>query len=211
MKLDALRTNTNISAYRNVSDSYLRMSKSAEKLGLRDEQTVVGNKSRYELDGSLKDEHLPIGAPKNAEKTDKEDSTNEISKTEQHTKGKHDGFEKDCPLCECETCKKRRYQDDSNDSGVSFQTPTRLDPAAAGARVRGHEMEHVRREKAKADEDGRRIVSQTVQIKTDICEECGKIYVAGGLTRTVSRIDMRDFHSVFMLGFDGEGTDRNIS
>ena len=211
MKLDALRTNTNISAYRNVSDSYLRMSKNAEKLGLRDEQTVVGNKSRYELDGSLKDEHLPIGAFKGTEKTDEDNPLSENSKAEQHTKGKHDGFEKDCPLCECEPCRNRRYQDDSNDSGVSFQTPTRLDPAAAGARVRGHEMEHVRREKAKADEDGRRIVSQTVQIKTDICEECGKIYVAGGLTRTVSRIDMRDFHSVFMLGFDGKETDKSIS
>ena len=211
MKLDALRTNTNIYAYRNVSDSYLRMSKSAEKLGLRDEQTVVGNKSRYELDGSLKDEHLPIGAPKSTEKTDEDNPLGENPKTEQHSKGKHDGFEKDCPLCECETCRKRRYQDDSNDSGVSFQSPTRLDPAVAGARVRGHEMEHVRREKAKADEDGRRIVSQTVQIKTDICEECGKIYVAGGLTRTVSRIDMSDFHSVFMLGFDGDETDKSIS
>ena len=211
MKLDSLRTNTNISAYRNVSDSYLRMSKSAEKLGLRDEQTVVGNKSRYELDGSLKDEHLPIGAPKSTEKTDEDNPLGENSKIEQHSKGKHDGFEKDCPLCECETCRNRRYQDDSNDSGVSFQSPTRLDPASAGARVRGHEMEHVRREKAKADEDGRRIVSQTVQIKTDICEECGKIYVAGGLTRTVSRIDMSDFHSVFMLGFDGDETDKSIS
>lgn len=211
MKLDALRTNTNIFAYRNVSDSYLRMSKSAEKLGLRDEQTVVGNKSRYELDGSLKDEHLPIGAPKSTEKTDEDNPLGENSKTEQHSKGKHDGFEKDCPLCECETCRNRRYQDDSNDSGVSFQSPTRLDPASAGARVRGHEMEHVRREKVKADEDGRRIVSQTVQIKTDICEECGKIYVAGGLTRTVSRIDMSDFHSVFMLGFDGDETDKSIS
>ena len=211
MKLDALRTNTNIYAYRNVSDSYLRMSKSAEKLGLRDEQTVVGNKSRYELDGSLKDEHLPIGAPKSTEKTDEDNPLGENPKTEQHSNGKHDGFEKDCPLCECETCRKRRYQDDSNDSGVSFQSPTRLDPAVAGARVRGHEMEHVRREKAKADKDGRRIVSQTVQIKTDICEECGKIYVAGGLTRTVSRIDMSDFHSVFMLGFDGDETDKSIS
>ena len=211
MKLDALRTNTNISAYRNVSDSYLRMSKNAEKLGLRDEQTVVGNKSRYELDGSLKDEHLPIGTLKNTEKAEKDNPLGDNPKAEQRAKGKHDGFEKECPLCECETCRNRRYQDDSNDSGVSFQTPTRLDPAAAGARVRGHEMEHVRREKAKADEDGRRIVSQTVQIKTDICEECGKIYVAGGLTRTVSRIDMRDFHSVFMLGFDGKETDKSIS
>lgn len=63
-------------------------------------------------------------------------------------------------------------------------------------------MEHVRRERMKADNEGKKIVSQTVQIKTDICEECGKIYVAGGLTRTRTRTDMTDFHKTFMLGFD---------
>ncbi len=58
----------------------------------------------------------------------------------------------------------------------------------------------------KADNEGKRVVSQTVQIKTDTCEECGRIYVSGGLTRTVTRMDMTDFHDMFMLGFDGSDT-----
>ncbi len=213
MKLDALRTNTNISAYRNVADSYLKVSDDAKKLGLRDEQTVKGNESRYELDGSLKEEYLPLGALNSTKEAEEE---NPLSAENGHNhgpnaSGKHDGFEKDCPMCECETCRNRRYQDDSNDSAVSFQSPTRMNPTAARSRVRNHEMEHVRRESAKAEEEGKRVVSQTVQIKTDSCEECGKIYVSGGLTRTVTRIDMRDFHSMFMLGFDGSETGKNIS
>lgn len=209
MKLDALRTNTNISAYRYAADSYLRASENARKIGLKDEQTVKGNESRYELDGTLKEEYSTIG--KTGMNTEKEsgDSPAEVHNREHN--GKRDGFDKDCPLCECETCKNRRYQDESNDSAVSFQTPTRMDPSAAQSRVRGHEMEHVRRERMKAADEGKHVVSQTVQIKTDICEECGKIYVAGGLTRTVTRTDMRDFHSMFMLGFDEEQADKNIS
>ncbi len=71
-------------------------------------------------------------------------------------------------------------------------------------------MEHVRRESIKAEQAGKKVVSQTVQIKTATCEECGRIYVAGGLTRTVTRIDMRDFHEMFMLGF-GKEEDEELS
>lgn len=88
---------------------------------------------------------------------------------------------------ECQTCKNRRYQDGSDDSGVSFQTPTKVDPKAAGARVRSHEQEHVSRNRSKADREGREIVSQSVTIHTGICPECGKIYVSGGTTRTTTR------------------------
>jgi hypothetical protein len=219
------------------------MSQNAKKLGLKEEQTIEKNESRYDLDGTLKEEHLPIGSSERAKKkeeeleklgikigSDKEDDektdamdrllgTDKTEKTDGnilsenvHDKDKEDekelfglkrdGFEKDPPDCQCETCRKRRYQDDSDDSAVSFQMPTTMSPEAAKARVRGHEMEHVRRESAKAKAEGKKVVSQTVQIKTDTCEECGRIYVSGGLTRTVTRIDMRDFHRMFMLGFD---------
>lgn len=208
MRLDALRTNTDISVYnRNAANSYLKMSEDAKKLGLKDEQTVKGNESRYNLDGTLKEEHLPIGAAKTEKAKEEEEELNPLkdeSEKQDHIQGKHDGFDKACPMCECETCKNRRYQDDSDDSAVSFQAPTKMSPAAAQSRVRGHEMEHVRREQAKAKESGSKVVYQSVQIKTDTCEECGRIYVAGGLTRTVTRTDMRDFHSMFMLGFDGK-------
>lgn len=88
---------------------------------------------------------------------------------------------------ECQTCKNRRYQDGSDDSGVSFQTPTRVDPKAAGAAVRGHEQEHVSRNKSKAEREGKEIVSQSVTIHTGICPECGKVYISGGTTRTTTK------------------------
>lgn len=88
---------------------------------------------------------------------------------------------------ECQTCKNRKYQDGSDDSGVSFQTPTRVAPQAAGAAVRSHEQEHVSRNRSKAEREGREIVSQSVTIHTNICPECGRVYVSGGTTRTATR------------------------
>lgn len=86
----------------------------------------------------------------------------------------------------CETCEKRKYQDGSDDMGVSFQTPTRVAPEQVASAVRGHEQEHVVREQAKAQREDRRVVSQSVTLHTDICPECGKAYISGGTTRTVT-------------------------
>ena len=58
---------------------------------------------------------------------------------------KGDGFIGDCPACQCEKCRKRRYQDGSNDSRVSFQMPTVMDPVKAKTKVMAHEMGQVRR------------------------------------------------------------------
>ena len=88
---------------------------------------------------------------------------------------------------ECETCKERKYQDGSDDPGVSFKTPTHIGPNQAAAAVRGHENEHVVREQAKAQQEDRKVVSQSVTYHTDICPECGKTYVSGGTTRTVTK------------------------
>lgn len=88
---------------------------------------------------------------------------------------------------ECQTCKKRKYQDGSNDPGVSFKTPTNVAPEQAAAAVRGHEQEHVVREQAKAQREDREVVSQSVTYHTAICPECGKVYVSGGTTRTSTR------------------------
>lgn len=87
---------------------------------------------------------------------------------------------------ECQTCEQRKYQDGSDDMGVSFKTPTKIAPEAAGAAVRGHEQEHVTRERAKAEREDRRVVSQTVTLHTDICPECGKVYISGGTTQTTT-------------------------
>lgn len=87
----------------------------------------------------------------------------------------------------CETCENRKYQDGSDDPGVSFKTAGKIDPANAEAVVRGHEYEHVNRNRAKAAREDREIVYQSVVIKHGICSECGDSYVAGGETTTVTR------------------------
>ena len=90
---------------------------------------------------------------------------------------------------ECQTCKERKYQDGSDDPGVSFKTPTNIAPEQAASAVRGHENEHVVREQAKAQREDRKVVSQSVTYHTSICPECGKVYVSGGSTRTVTKAD----------------------
>lgn len=88
---------------------------------------------------------------------------------------------------ECQTCKERKYQDGSDDPGVSFKSATKVSPEAADAAVRGHEMEHVYRNRAEAAREGREVVSQSVSIKRAICPECGKAYTSGGVTKTVTK------------------------
>lgn len=88
---------------------------------------------------------------------------------------------------ECQTCENRKYKDGSDDPGVSFKTATRLSPEKAASAVRSHEKEHVSREQARAKQENREVVSQSVAIKTSVCPECGTPYVSGGTTKTVTR------------------------
>lgn len=88
---------------------------------------------------------------------------------------------------ECQTCKNRKYQDGSDDPGVSFKSASKVGPEGAAAAVRGHEYEHVYRNQAKAAREGKEVVYQSVRIKTAICPECGDSYVAGGETTTVTK------------------------
>jgi len=90
------------------------------------------------------------------------------------------------PKGSCGTCESRRYVDRSDDSSVSYQTPTKLNPQTAATAVAAHEREHVFNERARADREGREIVSQTVTIKYAICPECNTMYPSGGTTRTQS-------------------------
>ena len=87
---------------------------------------------------------------------------------------------------ECQTCKNRKYQDGSSDPSVSYQAPTHISPNQAGAAVAAHEGEHVAHEQAKAQQEDRQIVSQTVSLSTSICPECGRVYISGGVTRTIT-------------------------
>lgn len=84
---------------------------------------------------------------------------------------------------ECETCSNRKYQDGSNEM-VSFKSAAHISPEAAASRVRSHEQEHVSNTYKKAAQDNGKVVNASVSIKTAICPECGRTYVAGGETRT---------------------------
>ena len=86
----------------------------------------------------------------------------------------------------CATCDSRRYQDDSDDPSVSFQMPAHIRPEQSAAVIRAHEYEHVANEQARADREGRRVISQTVTLHSAICPECGRVYTSGGVTRTIT-------------------------
>ena len=84
---------------------------------------------------------------------------------------------------ECETCKNRKYQDGS-DEMVSFKSPQHVSPQSAASAVRSHEQEHVSNAYKKAAQGNGKVISANVTIKTAICPECGRSYVAGGETAT---------------------------
>ena len=70
---------------------------------------------------------------------------------------------------------------------IWLSTPSHIGPDQAASAVRGHENEHVVREQSKARQEGRKVVSQSVTLHSDICPECGKVYISGGTTRTVTK------------------------
>lgn len=85
---------------------------------------------------------------------------------------------------QCETCKRRKYQDGS-DENVSYKSASHISPEAAGSAVRAHEGEHVSNAYAKAAKDNGKVISASVSIRTSICPECGRTYVSGGTTNTM--------------------------
>ena len=84
---------------------------------------------------------------------------------------------------ECETCKNRKYQDGSNEM-VSFKAASHIAPGESGAKVRGHEQEHVSNAYKKAAQNGGKVLQASVSLKTAVCPECGRSYVAGRTTST---------------------------
>ena len=84
---------------------------------------------------------------------------------------------------ECETCKNRKYQDGS-DEMVSFKSAQHISPQAAASRVRGHEAEHVSNAYKDAAMNNGKVLQASVSIRTAVCPECGRTYVAGGETCT---------------------------
>lgn len=86
---------------------------------------------------------------------------------------------------ECQTCKERKYIDGSNEGNVSFKAPGHIAPEASAGVVMSHEKEHVANAKREGNKPGNELLSATVSLKTAICPECGRSYVAGGTTRTL--------------------------
>lgn len=102
---------------------------------------------------------------------------------------------------ECQTCKGRKYQDGSNDPGVSFKSPQNISPEQSASVVLSHEMEHVVRDRASAEQDGGKVLFQNVVLHSAVCPECGRPYIAGGETTTVSRSgEAEDFAGEFEVG-----------
>lgn len=87
---------------------------------------------------------------------------------------------------ECQTCKERKYQDGS-DEMVSFKSASHISPAAAGSRVRAHEQEHVANAYKDAAQNNGEVLQASVSLKTAVCPECGRSYIAGGETATKIR------------------------
>ncbi len=88
---------------------------------------------------------------------------------------------------DCQTCKERRYQDGSMDSGVSFKSPTKLTPEQASSAVISHEKEHYTREAQNAKSENKDVLVNSIRLHSSICPDCGRSYISGGETTTVTR------------------------
>jgi len=101
--------------------------------------------------------------------------------------------EKATPKGECQTCAERKYVDGSNEGNVSFKAPGHIAPEASAGAVMSHEKEHVANAKREGNKPGNELISATVSLKTAICPECGRSYVAGGTTRTLIKYGNSDY------------------
>ena len=91
---------------------------------------------------------------------------------------------KETQKAECQTCKERKYMDQSNEGDVSFPAHTLTARGQAPALVMDHAGFLGLNGVAEAQKQNKRLVSVSVSLKTGVCPECGKTYIAGGTTRT---------------------------
>lgn len=164
-----------------------------EKYSQSNTPDSISKTRRISAEGLSPDNSIPAAAHENE---------NSLQKTE-NKEQKNKNFD----TYECSTCKSRKYQDGSDDPGVSFKTPTRLDPQKAAVSVRAHENEHVVRERAEAQRTDRRVVSQSVTYHSAICPECGRVYTSGGTTRTVTKAQIE---KTYGLSEENETTGQHI-
>lgn len=110
---------------------------------------------------------------------------------------------------ECQTCKNRRYQDGS-DEMVSFKSPGKISPEESYAKVMSHEQEHVSNARSEGSKKNKELVSATVSLKTAICPECGRAYVAGGTTKTLMKTYGEDPYSQNQKSYEQEAATGNF-
>lgn len=96
----------------------------------------------------------------------------------------HKAMGKKSSPAECETCARRTYQDGSDEQDVSFKTPSKIPQSIAASVVLGHEREHVANAYEKERDGEGEVKRVSVTLHNDICPECGRVYVAGGVTHT---------------------------
>lgn len=94
---------------------------------------------------------------------------------------------------ECETCAERKYQDGSNENDVSFKAPGHISPQASAATVSAHERQHVANAYESAGKDNGKVIQASVTLKTATCPECGRSYVAGGVTNTMIKYNKDNY------------------
>ncbi len=112
---------------------------------------------------------------------------------------------------ECQTCENRKYVDGSNENNVSFKTPGVIKPEESFAKVSAHEGEHVSNAIAKASKPGAKLISAGVTLKMGMCPECGKAYVAGGVTNTTIKYTKENPYEQNRKSFEAEAlTGNNI-
>ena len=99
----------------------------------------------------------------------------------------HKALGKKSSPAECETCANRKYQDGSDENDVSFKTPSHISPSIAATVVLGHEHEHVANACEKERNGEGEVTNVTVTLHNDICPECGRVFVAGGVTHTETK------------------------
>lgn len=85
---------------------------------------------------------------------------------------------------ECQTCKNRKYVDGSDEGDVSFKAPGHIDPGQSYATVMSHEQEHMTNARQKTAGSDAKLISASISLKMAVCPECGRTYVAGGVTNT---------------------------
>ncbi|ADQ03631.1 hypothetical protein Calow_0011 [Caldicellulosiruptor owensensis OL] len=122
----------------------------------------------------------------------KDTEKNSIAKQQKEFNDPKIRFLKRIGILECKTCKDRKYQDVSNDPGVSFKTPSHISPEFSASAVLAHEREHVTRETQNAKEKGKEVVSSSISLTLSVCPECGRVYVSGGKTKVVTKSTYKD-------------------